>query len=286
MTAILVMANFAVVLSVLYNYVSYIQNLRISMIPSIWYSLIFITSAFISFEYYNTTMESISRIEMNYSKVLNSNKKYNYSINNSVIFKPKRKSIIKLIDNRRSFDLSKWKDKNYLVVKSGYRKSTNTLDINNNSKNRITSWHGDLNDYTCTSMGKRNFSMLIQSPSILDNDDEIFDSPLTTDLRFSNCSSLDDNYNDRVSYKSNDDFDSKLIDMSYNMDPEVSERTTFTNIENNVSKNGNTKFDVKKSSHLTTYVYELIRKRSINKNKENTSCINLKPFHLRKTETS
>lgn len=200
--------------------------------------------------YYNRKMDKLKRIDF----------RKNIEINKpeTSLIKVKRKSLIKLVDNRKSFDLSKWKDKKFLVVNRRYSSELNKKNTNNNK--RIKSWHAD-SDFSpdiSRTIRKRNISNLAPLNSINQDIDQTFDSSILTDCTTSLCSSRSSmeisNENDVLD-------DDSIIDMSYNIEFDSDNKH--------------------KVGFIKSFIYDILNKKyNEERNLDNDSY--LKPFNLKR----
>lgn len=244
------------------------EFLETILIPSIWHILIFSIASYISMNCYNQKyMNRLKRID--FRKRIELNKS-----GNSLI-RVKRKSLIKIVNNRKLIDLSKWKDKNYLVVNRRYSGELSNKNIE--KKKRIKSWHAD-SDFSSNNsrtIYKGNISNLVSSNSLSQDFDQTFDSAILTDFTNSICSSRssieilnenDENYHNKI------DDDDSIIDMSYSIGLD-SDKSNINIINEN------------KVGFIKSFIYDILNKKyNKEQNLDNISSIlYLKPFNLKKT---
>lgn len=203
------------------------------------------------------------------------------------IRKKRRMSIITLVDNRQSVDLSNW-DRN--LVKFGnqqhhlhYRNSNSNVECidkyenykKKSSSTRINSWHGYemmsdyyFNNYRRNEHGirKRDIRSWISpgsSPSL--SEGETFDS------------SIDPRSSIFSTNSSSDNMDDEFIDMSYDLS-EVEEPVDDVATKNVVSNENNEK----RNKYVTMYLYDILRKKYGDTDDSVISVDGLRPFKLKK----
>lgn len=193
-------------------------------------------------------------------------------------YKRKRKSLIHLVDNRKSFDLTKWRSKNHPFVNSRYSSYSENHTALSKAK-RVNSWHGELpiSEHSL-SMRERN-ALLIPSPPP-SSESEIFENNLldSSDFHsslFSTSSTIFENDNSRITA----DSDSNIVDMSIDLSIDSDNQDTYLQPPSQ-----------SKTRYIATYLYDRFRKGKTENTNYNENCglhpSCLKPFILKKSRIS
>lgn len=238
----------------------------ITIPKSLSLAAIFVTASLICQLIYSNQMSKLWRTEIELRR----------KFKETVKQKGKRRSLIQLVDNRKSFDLTKWKNKNYPLVNNRYSSYTENSNAKSKYKKRVKSWHGEV------SVLKNQKNVLAMDSSPLLSQSEFFNDSQqdSSDYRsslFSTNSTIFENDDTRIT----NDSDSNIIDMSVDIG---------TDYEN--QKCQKPPAFKEKTGFIATYLYDRFRnnesgmKYISSKEAAVLTPSYLKPFNLKRSEHS
>lgn len=235
----------------------------ISIPKSLSFTVIFIVASLVCQYIYTNQMTQLQRKTMNHIKKRRTEPTKN---------KKKRKSLIHLVDNRKSFDLTKWKSKNHPFANrySSYSEKNSPLS---KPYKRVNSWHGELLNSDNPLFPRERIALMIPSPPSSSQGETFENNLYSGDFRssvLSTSSTIFENDNSRITI----DSDSNIVDMSIdlNINSDGQDSSFFQPASQS------------KTKYIATYLYDRFRKSKAENSSYNKNCAldpsHLKPFNL------